>query len=362
MNDIDFSLCKRNMRTYGGANGSKIGIIYNDENYMLKFPYTLDGKAKGSYSNSCISEYVGCHIFESLGFEVQETLLGRFNDKIVVACKDFVTIDYHLADFASLKNSVIDSENNGYGTELSDILKTFDKQKQFEISPDELKAHFWDMFIADAFVGNFDRHNGNWGFLVNEKTNSVKLAPIFDCGSCLFPRNTTQEGFREGLTNEEIINKRLYVYPNSTIKIDNNKINTYNFLSQTDNKDCLNSLVKITNKINLSTIKNIIEKTPYISDLNKEFLYVTLCDRKEKILQKSIQNNQNLYDKKSIERVEGFINLCQKVGVSSLDLSYKKREIDFAYQSLAQNKIPKDLINKLESQGLTKDLLKGRHR
>ena len=33
-----------------------------------------------------------------------------------------------LQDFASLKNRIIDSERNGYGTELNDILSTIDEQ------------------------------------------------------------------------------------------------------------------------------------------------------------------------------------------------------------------------------------------
>ena len=33
MEEIDFSNCQRNARTYNGANGSKIGIYYNNENY-----------------------------------------------------------------------------------------------------------------------------------------------------------------------------------------------------------------------------------------------------------------------------------------------------------------------------------------
>lgn len=33
------------------------------------------------------------------------------------------------------------------------------------------------MLIVDSFVGNFDRHNGNWGFLVDNKTNQVLIAP-----------------------------------------------------------------------------------------------------------------------------------------------------------------------------------------
>jgi len=36
---IDFTNCKINkFRYYGGKNGGKICIIYNNEEYMLKFP------------------------------------------------------------------------------------------------------------------------------------------------------------------------------------------------------------------------------------------------------------------------------------------------------------------------------------
>ena len=38
---IDFSQCKTTLKTYRGANGNKISIIYNDKKYMLKFPSYL---------------------------------------------------------------------------------------------------------------------------------------------------------------------------------------------------------------------------------------------------------------------------------------------------------------------------------
>lgn len=37
---------------------------------------------------------------------------------------------------------------------------------------------FWDMFIADALPGNFDRHNGNWGILVDEEHQTAEIAPV----------------------------------------------------------------------------------------------------------------------------------------------------------------------------------------
>lgn len=65
--------------------------------------------------------------------------------------------------FCSIKNTILDSDSNGSGTELSEILETIEKQ-QF-LDPAALLQHFGDMFVIDALLGNFDRHNGNWGFL-----------------------------------------------------------------------------------------------------------------------------------------------------------------------------------------------------
>ena len=35
---IDFSIAQQKNKTYEGANGSKIAIMYDNEQYMLKFP------------------------------------------------------------------------------------------------------------------------------------------------------------------------------------------------------------------------------------------------------------------------------------------------------------------------------------
>ena len=94
---IDFSTLPRRNKTYAGANGSKIAVMYENELYMLKFPGVARKNKDMSYANGCICEYLGCHIFEIVGIPVQKTLLGTFTrngkEKIVVACKDFTTSD-----------------------------------------------------------------------------------------------------------------------------------------------------------------------------------------------------------------------------------------------------------------------------
>ena len=122
---IDFTPCEVNkFRAYGGANGNKINIRYQGEGYMLKFPPVPARSKTISYTNSCISEYLACHIFELLGIKAQKTLLGTYTDqrgreKLVVACKDFTEGGKRLMEFAQLKNACINSEQNGYGTDIT---------------------------------------------------------------------------------------------------------------------------------------------------------------------------------------------------------------------------------------------------
>ena len=56
-------------------------------------------------------------------------MLGKYNNKIVVACQDFRKKNEIFSDFASLKNTIIESSSGGYDTELSDILETIDTQE-----------------------------------------------------------------------------------------------------------------------------------------------------------------------------------------------------------------------------------------
>ena len=56
---------------------------------------------------------------------------------------------------------MITSESSGYSKDLSDIL--FCIYEQDRIDPVQVEERFWDMFVVDSLVGNFDRHNGNWG-------------------------------------------------------------------------------------------------------------------------------------------------------------------------------------------------------
>lgn len=300
---IDFTNLPTKKKTYAGANGSKISVIYNGEQYMLKFPANAPKNKELSYANGCVSEYIGCHIFESIGIDVQKTLLGTYRkngkEKVVVACKDFTKSGVVLQDFASLKNTIIDSEHNGYGTELSDIMKAIEEQNA--VNPIELKEWFWNVFIVDALIGNWDRHNGNWGFLYNVDTDEMSIAPVFDCGSCLYPQ-ADEQIMKATLENKAEQDLRVFSIPLSGIKIDNTKINYFDFISSLQNRDCNKALKRILPRINMAEINNIIDETPYITDLQKTFYKTMLAQRKEKILDFSYDKLRKLEKSKEQAR------------------------------------------------------------
>ena len=300
---IDFTNLPVRNKTYAGANGSKISVLYNNELYMLKFPAVPAINKEMSYANGCISEYLGCHIFESIGIPVQKTMLGTYTkngkQKIVVACKDFTAGGLVLQDFASLKNTIIDSAHNGYGTELSDIVKTLEEQTA--IDPKLLTDWFWDMFIVDALIGNWDRHNGNWGFLYNPETDKISLAPIYDCGSCLFPQ-ADDEIMRKTLDDPAELEIRIFERPLSGIKTNGQKIQYFKFISSLENKDCNKALKRILPRIDLNKVDKIVDKTPFISDLQRKFYKTLLRERKERILDYSYQKLRKRERSKNQER------------------------------------------------------------
>lgn len=283
---IDFTGCQiDSFRAYDGANGSKICVLYQGERYMIKFPSYAKHNPQMHYSNGCINEYLASTIYQSLGIETQETCLGIYEGKEVVACKDFCATGERILNFGMMKNQCIDSIHGGYGTELESVLTAIDMQQIYD--PIALRKRFWKMFAADALLGNFDRHNGNWGVIVNENTMEVRMAPVYDNGSCLYPQ-LTDEQMKAIMKDPKEIENRIYVFPNSALKEQDRKINYFSFLSTTKNKDCIEALRYVQQHYNEEKIKNILAKAP-ISNVKKEFYLLIIKERKNKIIDKALE-------------------------------------------------------------------------
>lgn len=124
------------------------------------------------------SEYYASQIAEMLGFNHVSYDLEEFKDTIASTCPLFtskeigyIPIGYYI-------------KNDSIG-EVNELLKEMSNENP------QIYKNFQNMILFDALICNADRHFGNFGFLVDNKTMKIKgLAPIFDNGASLFSNLT----------------------------------------------------------------------------------------------------------------------------------------------------------------------------
>ena len=282
---IDFSNAIEELNKYKGSEKKKT-LIYEKKRYLVKFPDPIIGKNKNiSYINNAFSEYVGSNIFKIVGFETQNTFLGiyKYNgkEKIVCGCEDFTNKNYILYEFENLALST--NPDKKIETELSDIIEVIEENNLIDIS--KTKEFFWNIFIIDSIIGNTDRHNGNWGFLLNTNTKEITFAPIYDCGSCLNPMLEDEE--IKKLSDIELKNLAINCY--SCIRENGKKINYMTYIKSKKNQDCNNAIIKIFPKVDIDKINKFIDNIDCISLERKEFY--------KKIIRLRYEIIKNVYDK-----------------------------------------------------------------
>lgn len=274
---IDFTNAIEEFNNYKGSEKKKT-LIYNNKKYLVKFPDPIREKNRNiSYINNAFSEYIGSNIFKIVGFKTQNTVLGKYEyngkEKIVCACEDFTDNENVLYEFENLALST--NPDKKIETELNDIMEVIRESKM--IDTESTKQKFWDMFIIDSLIGNTDRHNGNWGFLLNKITGEVKFSPIYDCGSCLNPMIEDDE-IRK-ITETELKNLAINCY--SCLKENGKKINYITFIKQMKNEECNNAIKRIFININMDEINKFIDTIECMSDLRKNFYKEIIAQRYE---------------------------------------------------------------------------------
>ena len=298
----NFDLLNHSGISYGGHGGSKRGIIMNGERWFLKYPKST--KSMGvdglSYSTTPISEYLGSHIYESIGLDVHKTKLGYANGKIVVACKDFLDSNEVIIDYNMIKNEYDEniekateqlslSSDINLNNDLEEILLIMEQNSYFKSIP-ELKMRFWDMLVIDAFISNNDRNEGNWGLILNKDTNDLRLSPVFDNGASFYNKSSDDK-LLSIYTDDFRFKQSVYDSVISVYKFDGKVINPLKYIETMDNDDCNKAILRIVPKINIDTIISIFDEVPeeynglpVLSKIQKEYYLKALKYRYDNVL------------------------------------------------------------------------------
>ena len=120
------------------------------------------------------SEFYASQIADVLGFNHVSYDLEEFKGTIASTCTLFTSKDIGFVPIGYF----IKGESIG---EVNELLKKMSKKNA------QIYRDFQNMILFDALIYNADRHFGNFGCLIDNKTMKIKgLAPIFDNGSSLF--------------------------------------------------------------------------------------------------------------------------------------------------------------------------------
>lgn len=134
-------------RYYGGSE-RKVGLLIEGMPYMLKFRK----RTPFGFQYNTVSEYLGSHIYQSIGIPCQDTALGTYHNEEAVACKDFMTDGFQFVPFNDVGESTIEEDKDLYLYTYDDIMRLLILNKKLT-EVEESISSFFDIYIVDALIG-----------------------------------------------------------------------------------------------------------------------------------------------------------------------------------------------------------------
>ena len=283
--NLNNHITKTLLNEYAGSEKKKIVLMDDGNKYLLKFPDPIREKGKDlSYINNAISEYISCSIYNIIGISAQKTILGEYIDekgkqKIACACQDVRKNGEMMYEINKLELSSLDN-THARTLSFSYMDEVFNKMDD-TISKELLSDFYYKMFIVDAFIGNTDRHNGNWALL--QSSDDIRISPVYDCGSSLAP-----------LVDESVVSSDAGVkcaMNTSSVLVDDKgkRIKYCEFFKNELSPRVQKALLQVVPNINLDEVDKLVFNTEYISKNRQDFYFSFLHTTYEKILIPAIE-------------------------------------------------------------------------
>lgn len=146
------------------------------------------------------------------------------------------------------------------------------------------KERYWKTFAADALIGNFDRHAGNWGYILRRSEDRlVALAPVYDCGSSLYPQ-LSESAMAELVRDRTALESRVRTFPTAALRMGKRRVPYHEFLTSPQGAEARTALLDLYQRLDLDAVRQLIWETPLASDLRREFYATLVTVREETIL------------------------------------------------------------------------------
>lgn len=177
---------------------------------------------------------------------------------------------------------------DGMGTNLNDILKIIENHRIFRDIREKMMERFWNMFIVDALISNYDRNNGNWGILKDSKGNR-RLAPVYDNGNSFFDK-WNEKKFELGESRSEKERIAGFIQKPGIYTRDNgDRINPYKLISSMEYDECTKAVVRLYPRLRdkKDQIIDMIDSMPTYNDSQKSYIKDSIDTISKEVLQKT---------------------------------------------------------------------------
>ena len=243
------------------------------------------------------------------------TFIGTRNQNLLVACKNFTSGYQYLIEFGQYMRKHYDSGDIGRVPDIRQIEYVLHNDPVLCDYAEKLWDTYWERFVGDALVGNFDRHMGNWGYITDTRSGEVYASLIYDNGSTLFPALSEKAMREDVLPFPKEIMKRMLLFPKAALTVKGKKVSYLDMLSS-GYVPSVNMAVRKTVPIildKLPEIRKFIDEQEFLSDTRKTFYKTMLDSRVNHILKPAWECcTSGKYNIEALERIRNGIEYTEE--------------------------------------------------
>lgn len=178
--------------------------IDNNDIYLYKEPKIYTYSDKIFITKEIWTELIACKLGQFIGLDIPDAIPAIVEGRYGILIKNFLQrgkAGMPINDLIEAKE-ILSRTSVKYPHNLASI--------RILLTTEGIASEAWEnylkMLIFDCLIGNNDRHDENWGLLIDRTEKNLKLAPIYDNASCL-TSGETEERVIQLLNNAQMLEK-----------------------------------------------------------------------------------------------------------------------------------------------------------
>ncbi|MBR4407206.1 MAG: hypothetical protein IKT27_02730 [Clostridia bacterium] len=182
-------------------------------------------------------------------------------------------------------------------------IEEYANNRNYEIDLDDTKQKLSALFVIDFFLCQYDRHANNYGFILNHKDKTIRVAPFFDNGFAL------DLDLKQKYIKERLLRPKTY----------NSKVVLKLAYTQTESESFENSRYFKNGGVFVADIVELYNNNPNCKSIIDKFMAldmqseIKLCEETNNIILPEIyKTHMKQYYKSRYDAIEEFINKINK--------------------------------------------------